>query len=259
MSARSILAALGLAGAALLTSPAHAEKLLLALSSQQVTIASNYAGGELTLFGAVRGETRQAGGRFEAVVRARGPGRTLQVRRKERIGPFWINGPARTFERAPDFLAVLSSRPLGTVVGADDIASEQLSLSAAADGAPAGGTRRVDVTEDAAFVAALVRRQAERGHWREDGRGVAFLDRDVFRASIHLPPDVAFGAYEVEARIYDQGRLAALETITFRVVKAGFEQRVARFADRERLLYGFGMALLAIAFGWTASAAFRRD
>lgn len=259
MIARAALAAIGLATGALGPSPAQAEKLLLALSSQQVTIASNYAGGELTLFGAARGEPRQGGGRWEAVVRARGPGRTLQVRRKERVGPFWINGPARAFERAPDFLAVLSSKPLASVAAPEDIASEQLSLAAVADGAPAGGTRRLDAADDAAFAAALVRRQTARGHWREDGRGVAFLDRDVFRATIHLPPDVAFGAYEVEARLYDRGRLAALETITFRVVKAGFEQKVARFADRERLLYGFGMALLAIAFGWTASAAFRRD
>ncbi|MFD1704523.1 TIGR02186 family protein [Methylopila henanensis] len=250
-------AVLVLTALALGAPPARAEKLMLALSSQQVTIASNYAGADLTLFGAVRGA--RPGTRWDVIVQAEGPSGPVTVRRKEQVGPLWLNRATRAFARAPSFLTTLSSRPLQTVASPEDVFSERLGLRAVAEGAPAEGTRKLSLSEDAAFIDALIRLQTERGHWIEDGGGVTFLDRDLFRATIHLPPDIAFGPYQVDVRLYAGGMQAARETITFRVVKAGFEARVAALADKRRVAYGFVMALLALAFGWTASAVFRRD
>lgn len=242
------------------SAPARCENLLLALSSQQITIASNYAGSDITLFGAIRPGAAAIGapGDWDLVVVAKGPSRTLVVREKERAGPIWVNRTTRRFPRLPSYLAVLSSRPLASIASAEQRARDQLGLLAYASAATPA-TSGLPPPEDAEFASALVRLQTGRRLWREDGEGVSFLDASLFRAAIHLPPDVPFGPFEVEARLYSKGTLVARDSITFRVVKAGFEAQVAALADTRRLAYGVFTALLALAFGWTASVMFRRD
>jgi hypothetical protein len=43
------------------------------------------------------------------------------------------------------------------------------------------------------------------------------------------------------------------------VTKAGVEQYVAEAAQNDSLLYGLGTMSMALAVGWLASVAFRRD
>lgn len=250
--------ALAAVTAACVAAPVRAEELLLALSSQQVTIASNYAGSDLTLFGAIRPGRRLMAepGSWDVVVTVRGPAETLVVREKERAGPFWFNSASRRFPRVPAYLAVLSSRPLVDVAAPDLRRDAQLGLLQAASARPSPGR---SPAEDAAFASALVRLQVGRHLWSEEPGGVAFLDATLFRATVHLPPNVPFGAFETEVRLLSKGAPIARETITFRVVKAGFEARVADLADGARLAYGVGAALLALAFGWAANVMFRRD
>lgn len=238
----------------------RAENLLLALSSQQITIASNYAGSDITLFGAIRpnGEALGAPGEWDLVVVAKGPVKTLVVREKERAGLIWVNRTTRRFPRLPSYLTVLSSRPLASIASPEQRARDPMGLLAVAS-ASTPGKAGLPPPQDAEFASALVRLQTGRNLWREDGDGVSFLDASLFRATIHLPPNVPFGAFEVEAQLYAKGRLVSRESITFRVVKAGFEARVADLADTRRLAYGVATALLALAFGWTASVMFRRD
>jgi len=51
VTARAALALVGLLAAAVATSPARAERLIVSVSNHRVTVTPNYSGEELVLFG----------------------------------------------------------------------------------------------------------------------------------------------------------------------------------------------------------------
>ena len=53
--------------------------------------------------------------------------------------------------------------------------------------------------------------------------------------------------------------MTARTTTSFAVTKAGVEQYVAEAAQDNGLLYGLVTMSMALAIGWLASVAFRRD
>lgn len=254
-------AALTLAMLAALAGPALADDLILSLSHETVTIASNYQGAEVAVFGAAldgEGDVRPAGP-YDLIVTTRGPLEVIDVREKERVGGVWVNTKGREFVRAPSFLSVLASRPVAEMADEATRARDDLGLDAAAAGRLAGAGPNGPSAADRPFVAALRRLQESRGLWREDPRGVDFIGASLFQGSIRLPPNVPFGEFEVEARLMQDGLMLARRTVSFRVVKSGFEAQVAGVSETNRLAYGVAVVALALLFGWLASVIFRRD
>lgn len=240
-------ARLALVALVALAQPARAEDLLLALSSLDVTIASNWAGSDVTVFGTVREPVE--GRDYQLVITTRGPAETLVVREKGRVAGLWVTKATSRFPQAPSFLSVLSNAPLGETVEPEERTLARIGLAEHARGA--GPTPQ-------AAQEALARLQSERGLWLEDEEGVSF-DPQLFHATVRLPPNTPFGRFEVEGRLYADKTLVARRVVTFHVAKAGFEAKVADVAERIRLGYGVGVACLALLFGWAASAMFRRD
>lgn len=252
--------ALALILALLAPGAAHADGLLLSLSSREITIASNYQGAEVTLFGAALDKDGNVGPPFDydIVAIARGPAETLAVREKERNAGLWLNSATRRFADAPSYLSVLSSRPLSDVASPEIRARDELGLEAAAlrrlPGAPVQA-----LPKDAPFVGALIRLQEQRKLWSERASGVTFIGPSLFQGAFQLPANVPLGDFEVEARLMRGGETVARETVRFRVVKAGFEAKMAGLAESQRLAYGAATMALALLFGWLASVIFRRD
>jgi uncharacterized protein (TIGR02186 family) len=239
--------ALGLLALLILSTPARAEDLLLALSSLDVTIASNWAGADVTVFGTVR--EPMPGRAYQLVITTSGPTETLVVHEKGPVAGLWVTKKTSRFPEAPSFLSVLSNAPLDDIADPEERMRARLGLAEYARG---------DGSAPRAARQALMRLQNERGLWVEDEEGVSF-DPQLFHATVHLPSNTPFGAFEVEGRLYADKTLVARRTISFRVAKAGFEAKVADVAERIRLGYGVGVAGLALLFGWAASAMFRRD
>jgi uncharacterized protein (TIGR02186 family) len=253
---RRRLAGLALSSAALFgAAPASADDLVLTLSSQEIRIAPNYQGGEITLFGAALdrdGEVAERGS-YDLVVTARGPAETFAVREKAPTFGLWFNRGSRDFAHVPAFLSVLSNRPLNEIADPATRLRDRIGLAAALARGPASAG------EEAKFAAALIRVQQRHGLWSEDPAGIGFVGAALFKGTVRLPPTVPFGEFEVEARLMRDGRTIDRETIAFRVVKHGFEARVAELAATSRLAYGGAAVALALLFGWLASVIFRRD
>jgi len=122
-----ILASLVL-GAALATSPARAEKLIVSVSNHRVTVTPNYSGEELVLFGSVEKDPATPPFRtsYDLVVTVSGPRADMVTRRKERRFGIWINTDSRQFLKVPTYSgAVLQPavrvhrHPRGTASAAD--------------------------------------------------------------------------------------------------------------------------------------------
>ena len=110
---------------------ACAERLVVLLSNHQVMITSNYTGVELVLFGSVERDTAgpAPGKPYDIVATVTGPRESLRARRKERVLGIWVNTQSRTFVDPPSYLAVLASRPLDAIAGADTERRLQLGIA----------------------------------------------------------------------------------------------------------------------------------
>ena len=255
---RAFAAALALAGLGAVPAAA-AEHLITALSDHRVLITSNYSGVELVLFGSVErdDESPLRKGPYDIVATITGPRETLRARRKSRVLGIWVNTRARTFVDAPSYLAVLASGPLEVITDAEDRRRLQVGLT----DTPLPELIHNDIGQVAndPFRGELIRLMRERGLYSEEPNAVTFLTPTLFRAAIKLPAEVPIGNYQVDVKLFAEGKMLARTDSTFDIVKVGFEQFVVNAAQEHGLLYGFATALMALLTGWIASVAFRRD
>lgn len=239
---------------------ARAERLVISLSTHRVLISSNFAGVDLTLFGAVEldaGSVGRAGGHVVAIT-VTGPRQTVITWKKERVLGIWVNASSRTFVEPPSYLAVLTNRAIEAIGSADALRRYRLGLRYFL----LPQEREGDIAEagpDDPFRQAFIRVKGDQGLYREQTNAVTFLTPALFRAAVPLPANVPVGDYEVDVKLLADGVVIAQETTAFEIIKAGFEQYVAHWAREHSLLYGLATAALAFFTGWLGSVMFRRD
>ena len=254
------MAAALLLGTIYATAPAHAERLIVSVSNQRVTVTPNYSGDELVLFGSVERDANTPPSRtsYDLVVTVIGPRADMVTRRKERRFGIWINTDYREFLKVPTYLALFSNRPFDAIASPEVERRQQLGLNNVLL-TQRVGTDYADVVPNDVFRSAFVRLRMEHGLYREETSAVTFLTPTLFRTGIPLPAAVPIGTYQVEIRLFSDGALVARTDTAFDIVKVGFEQFVATTARQDGLFYGMVTAFMALMTGWMASIVFRKD
>jgi uncharacterized protein (TIGR02186 family) len=240
--------------------PADAERLVTSLSNHRVQVTSNFTGDEIVLFGSIEPEQANAAPRppYDIVITVAGPRRDERTRRKGRVFGIWMNVDSRVFVDVPSYLTVLSTRPVSSIV--DAAARQRLQLGVQDTLLPQRiGVDIADVVRDDPFRVGFLRLQEDRDLYREVATGVTLLTPTLFRASIPLPSNAPIGAYEIDIKVFAACSLVARSTSAFEVIKAGFEQFIAKAAVDHGVLYGLAAVLMALMTGWLASVIFRRD
>ena len=233
------------------TGPGQAQDrpLVVDLSDHLVAITTGFAGAEVLAFGAVD----QPG---DVVVAIRGPKQPTTLYRKSRIAGIWVNSTSMTFEAAPSFFAIASSRPLEEIASESVRRLNQLGL----DYLHGLELSRVKGSENVrrAWKAALIRNMQREGLYPiEDGR-VGFQGNRLFRTRINFPANVPTGAYSVETYQLIDGQVVSATTTPLIVSKVGIEAEVFDFAHQHGGWYGVIAILVALVAGWLAHVAFRR-
>jgi uncharacterized protein (TIGR02186 family) len=230
--------------------PAKAQDVPLVadLSSHLVAITTGFTGTDVLLFGATDGP-----GDIAVVVR--GPSADTVVRRKERLGPIWVNGTTLTFRDVPSYYRVASSRPL------EDFAPQML-LSRFQIGLDnirmIGADADVDAGLLAEFREAAVRLKVDNDLYDQGLGAVNLMSNRLFRTELHFPAHVPTGTYFVEVYLFRDGQVTSAEIVPLNISKIGIGADIFDFAHNLAPLYGLLAVLLAGAAGWAASAAFRR-
>ena len=251
---RSVLAC-SLAGCA---GPAAAERLALTLSADAIAITSNYTGAQVVAFGVVERDAQSIAraGDYDVVVTVTGPREAVTVRRKEPLGPIWINRGQQKFVGTPAVLGVFSSRPLDDITA--PVLRQRFRLGLEAVVSAPEFTLELDRSDDP-YRAALVRLKQRDGLYVEDGKAVRFVTRDAFRASLPIPATAPTGIYQIEASLLAGGVVVARRLASFDLVKSGIEDQITELARERPLVSGLVVASLSLLFGWLASVIFRRD
>jgi uncharacterized protein (TIGR02186 family) len=239
---------------------AHAERLIVSVSNQRVTVTPNYSGEELVLFGSVEKDQQTPSERtnYDLVVTVSGPPADMVTRRKERKFGIWVNNDYRQFLQVPTYLAVFANRPIDAIAPPEVQRRQQLGLNNVLL-TQRVGSDYADVVPNDPFRSAFVRLRSESGLYREQTSAVTFLTPTLFRTGIPLPAKVPIGAYHVDIKLFAHAALVTQTETSFEIVKVGFEQFVATSARQNGFAYGLVTAFMALMSGWMASVVFRKD
>jgi len=258
---RRLIGASLVVAAAMLASPAQAERIVLSISRHQVMVTSNFTGTQIVLFGTIEPDTptaRRHANAYDVVATIYGPRETLVTWRKERMFGIWVNRASRTFVKVPTYLAVLANKPFQQIADTETLRRLQIGLDYVVLTQQIGPDL-ADVVPSDPFRSNFVRLKKEHHLYVEVTNGVTFLTPTVFRAEIPLPADAPIGNYDVDVKVLADGAMLVRSSSAFEIVKAGFEQFVANSAREHGLLYGLATTMMALLTGWLASIVFRRD
>lgn len=255
IGARYLLRAAVLAGVALAGAGGAqaAERIVLSVSQPEVRITSSFSGASLALFGVAEGEQTP-----DVVVTVRGPKEDFVAWRKSRVFGLWINTDSRHFVEVPAFLSVQSSRPLAGMASPETLRVEQVGLARNILLQRIGPDYADVVAGDPFRVAFLRLRQAE-GLYGENESGVRFLAPHVFRADFSIPGTAPIGPYDVRVKLFRGGQFVGEAATEFYVMKTGFEQTIANFAQNAGVLYGLAVAAGSLLIGFCANILFRKE
>jgi len=252
-------AAVALLAAVAATGEARAERLTVALSTDEIRIDSNFTGASVTVFGVIERDavTVSRASSYEVAVVLRGQPETIVARRKDPILGVWINRASETFVAAPAFYALATSKPLAAVSTAPLLARFGIGLDNLSF-LFADGTEESDPGARE-FRAAFIRLKQQSGLYGEDIGGVSFMGEAIFRTAIPIPANIPTGRYSLTVYLFSGDALLAQAEDGIDVTKTGFEQFMFTSAHERAALYGLACVALALFTGWLAGVIFRRD
>lgn len=224
----------------------QARPIIADLAVRTIDIDHRFAGLDVLMFGA-----RNDAGRIAVVVR--GPEYSYRVWKKERVAGVWVNRRSMVFDHVVDFYTVAATTPL------EQIQNDEL-LAALGIGPGYFDTLHTESTDSdvGVFRAALVRNKQHSGLYPRDIGPVSFWEQTLFRTILHFPKNISGGWYTVETYLFNDGLLSAVQTTPIHVRKTGFEALIYDLAHRHAWVYGLLCVIMALLFGWIASAVFGR-
>lgn len=247
-----------LAGLPAQAQQAPQEGIQIGLSTDRVAITADFSGADLTIFGALENPdpliSRQ--GRYDVIVVLEGPARSVVVRRKSRVLGMWINTSSETFVNVPVSYSMATTRQPQDITEPNSY--RQLSLGINNIYIEPEDKRGNPMTIDE-FTDALRERKQALGLYSDNIGGVQFLSQNLFRATLHLAPNVPVGTHKARAFLFRNGLFIKESSTQLAIVKSGFEQTIFRFATDHGFGYGMFAIGLAMLTGWLGRIVFRKD
>lgn len=233
--------------------PDAPERVVAALSHNQVSITTTYSGSEIFVFGAVKRSAPARGAPPDVIVTISGPSGPVVVREKARSFGVWRNAESTVVEAAPGFYAVASTGPLDRILSPGEDLRHRVSLDLQVR--DHGATTEVQDPE--AFREAVIRLRGKRGLYVEAPIEVDVIEDTLFATHVALPANIVEGDYIARVFLLQDRRVMDVHESIVGVRKVGLERWLYALSREQPLAYGFLALAVALAAGWGASEAFR--
>lgn len=216
------------------------------ISEPNLEITSGFNGDTLTLFGT-------AFPKGDVIILVRGPRHETTVRRKVDVMGLWIQAKSIAFENVPGYYNIASSKDVREIATRNILAEHRLGLNSL--------TFQADEDSHAVptFQEALIQNMQLKRLYSLTPDAVVFLNDNLFKTRIHMPPHVPLGNYTIEAFLFKDGVLIDKEIKPFRVAQAGMTGEISRISHESPFIYGLALVCVALLSGIGASLVLRRD
>ena len=230
-------------------------RLVADLSKSNIAITSGFHGTDLLLFGAVDGAVGD-----DILVVISGPPTDIAQRRKANRAGIWINVETNIWQKAPSLYTILATSPIDKIANPETLASlaigtNNIGLKIAAE-TPVAGQPKPTASE---FITALQANMASINLWPDQTGNVTLTENALFRAEVKLPANILSGTYTVRVLQFRNGVAIGEDITNLYINKGGLSAGIYNFAHDYSALYGIFAILFAVAAGWLAAAAFRRN
>ena len=234
--------------------PLRSEEVIAGLSQNRVSLTVNFEGSDILIFGAIRREAAlPEDTELDVIVAVEGPPQPAVIWRKARRLGIWVNTDAQEVRAAPSFYAVATTRPLRDILSPEADLTHRISTRLAIFEARGGGDR----ADPAAFTEALIRIRESEGLYQSRDNTI-MLERDtLFSTRILLPKNIVEGTYSARIFLLRDGDVIDDFETFIDVRKAVLERWLTNLAYEQPAIYGLLALVLAVFFGWGASALFR--
>ena len=229
------------------------ERVVAALSHNQVSITTTYSGSEIFVFGAVKRSRPARETRPDVIVTISGPSAPVTVRRKDRNVGIWANRESTVVDAAPAFYAVAATGPLDEIVSATEDLRHRISLGRQVRSIGAAS----DVDDPELFREAVIRLMHRRGLYVEAPIEVDVIEDTLFATHVALPANIVEGDYVARVFLLHDRQVLDLHESIVGVRKVGLERWLYALSREMPLAYGLLALAVALAAGWGASEAFR--
>lgn len=234
----------------LLALPVKAEEIVLGLSRDEVSITATFDGSDILIFGAIKRDAPKPDGELGVIVTVSGPDQQVTVRRKDRRFGIWVNVDDVEIDAAPSFYAVASNAPLNDILRASEDLRQRITVPQVIRNV---GT---NVLDSQSFSRALMRIRADQDLYQVLEGAVDISSDTLFNTSIELPANLTEGDYATRIFLTRDGTVIDTYETAIPVKKVGLERWLYNLSRENAFLYGLMSLAIAIAAGWTASAAF---
>jgi uncharacterized protein (TIGR02186 family) len=242
MRARRLLALLAILAGMPVHPTAFADNLVTHLDVDHVDVTTRFEGQSILLFGAVPRGT-------DVAIKMVSPEQEVELGRKSRVGPLWLESGQLRVRRMPGLLYLLSSRPLSDLLGNTERQVLRLTLTSALKAAETSG----DSLPLSEWQAALLRLKRRRGFYVEDGHGVKLEGGRLFYTHIDLPPESPLGLYQVSVYLLRDGKMVQRQHRNLVVQEVRLQHWISRMAHAHGWTFGalftLGMMLLGLVLG----------
>lgn len=233
---------------------ALAERMVTDLSRHTIEITSRFSGTELLIFGAIeRGIPLEDGGHgvtvegidYDIIVVVQSERHDMVVRRKEQVGPIWVNRDYRTLKGVQGYYAVTSTRPLDQILSPEGLQS----LEAGMEHLKIEFSETVTSDEQKEFRDGFIRNMKARKLYYQHEGTISVLDDILFRAILEFPANIPVGEYQVDVYLIRDGNVLVSAQSPLEVGKTGIERLIFRFAHEYPHYYGIMAIIIALFAG----------
>lgn len=218
--------------------PKQSHHLVTDLTRDQVNISVRYTGDEITLFGAM---SKPA----QVVVKVISPNQPISIKKKGRVGPFWLSVSKYDVSNTPGLYFLLSSKPINQLLTSAQRARYGLGLKQAID-----KIKTNPVPKNALdFSNSLIKLKKKNHQYIVDAHAVKIIGQSLFSTTIKLPAQLPLGVYHVDIYLIHHGKVVATESRQIKVAQVHIEQWISNVANNHSWLFGVIFTLGVMAFG----------